>query len=237
MIAQNLKQRSTQPELMDTERVGFDEFHSCLRDLEIINRFTLAYRPTLSWLKRQMADVRCTDIAIFDIGSGGGDMLRRIWKWARRRRIRTELTGIDINDWSKRSAELATPSDWPIRYETADIFTLDPDRRADFIISSLFTHHLSDKELVRFIGWMDRHARHGWFINDLHRHFLPRAIIHHAVRMLRFNRLIIHDAPLSVARAFTRADWKGLLREAGIPDDRVRIRWYMPFRYGVECRK
>jgi alpha-pyrone synthase len=42
-----------------------------------------------------------------------------------------------------------TPGDAPIRYETADLFSLDPSRRADFIVSSLFTHHLTDGDLIR----------------------------------------------------------------------------------------
>jgi hypothetical protein len=33
----DLSQRSTQPELMDSEVVSFAEFHNCLRTLRIIN--------------------------------------------------------------------------------------------------------------------------------------------------------------------------------------------------------
>jgi hypothetical protein len=43
----DLSQRSTRLELMDTESVSLAEFHDCLRTLRIINTFTLAYRPTL----------------------------------------------------------------------------------------------------------------------------------------------------------------------------------------------
>src|SRR5208282_3918093 len=46
-LMDDLSQRSTRPELMDTESVSFAEFHDCLRTLSIINTFTLAYRPTL----------------------------------------------------------------------------------------------------------------------------------------------------------------------------------------------
>lgn len=40
---------------------------------------------------------------------------------------------------------------------------MDP-LRTDFIVSSSFTHHLEDADLVRFIPWMGRYAAHGWFI-------------------------------------------------------------------------
>ena len=234
----DLSQRSTCPELMDTESVSFAEFHDCLRTLRVINSFTLAYRPTLRWFERMMAGGGSEQsISIIDVGCGGGDMLRRIWKWATERNFHPELIGIDLNPWSKQSAEQVTPTDAPIRFETANIFSLDPSRHADFIVSSLFAHHLTDVELIRFIQWMDRHATRGWFINDLHRHPLPRFFIKYAVRLLFANRMIRHDAPVSVARAFTASEWRHLLDEAGIPEERTKIEWFFPFRYGVACRK
>jgi 2-polyprenyl-3-methyl-5-hydroxy-6-metoxy-1,4-benzoquinol methylase len=234
----DLSQRSTQPELMDTEVVSFAEFHDCLRTLRIINTFTLAYRPTLRWFARVVAGAASAQsISVLDIGCGGGDMLRQIWKCARGQNLAVELTGIDLNPWSKASAEQVTPPDAPIHYETANLFSLDPGRRADFIVSSLFTHHLSDGELIRFIQWMDHHATRGWFINDLHRHPLPYFFIKYAVRLLFSNRMIRHDAPVSVARSFTASEWRHLLREAGIAAERTNIEWFFPFRYGVACRK
>ena len=234
----DLSQRSTRPELMDTEAVSFEEFDECLRTLSIINTLTLAYRPTLRWFERMTAGVGSEQsLSVIDIGCGGGDMLRRIWKWARGRQLHLELVGIDLNPWSKKSAEQVTPKDAPIHFETANVFSLNPSRRADFIVSSLFAHHLSDGELIRFIQWMDGHATRGWFINDLHRHPLPRFFIKYALRLLFTNRMIRHDGPVSVARAFTASEWRRLLEEAGIPPERTKIEWFFPFRYAVSCRK
>jgi hypothetical protein len=164
-------------------------------------------------------------------------MLRKIWKWAQRSGRETYLTGVDVNPWSKQSAEIVTPPDAPIQYETADIFSFDPERRADFIISSLFTHHLTDNEIVKFLRWMDRHATRGWFINDLHRHPLPFFLISYATRLLGFGPMVQYDGPISVARAFTAADWRRLVAEAEIPVERIRINWFFPFRYCVAGRK
>ena len=52
MTRQDFSRRSTATELMDTDPVSFKEFDDYLRDLERINVLTLAYRPTLLWLKR-----------------------------------------------------------------------------------------------------------------------------------------------------------------------------------------
>jgi hypothetical protein len=84
MMAQNFSCRSHQPEMMDRDAIGFEDFRKCLRDLEMVNVCTLAYRPTLHWLKRALrGDKSRQPVFILDIGSGGGGMLRKIWRWAR----------------------------------------------------------------------------------------------------------------------------------------------------------
>jgi hypothetical protein len=233
----DLRRRSTQPELMDTEPVAFADFHECLQELEIINVCTFAYRPTMRWLRQMLESARPGEtVSVFDVGSGGGDMLRRIWKWLRRRNLKPSLAGVDLNPWSKRSAEQSTPAEMPIVYETSDIFSFDRSRRADFIICSNFTHHLSDAELVRFIHWMEDHAMRGWFINDLHRHPLPYYFIKTLFGIVPLNRLTSNDGPISISRAFTAADWRRILSEAGVLD-RATVEWFFPFRYTVALRK
>jgi 2-polyprenyl-3-methyl-5-hydroxy-6-metoxy-1,4-benzoquinol methylase len=237
MMRQDFSRRSHQLEMMDADAIGFEDFRQCLRDLELVNVGTLAYRPTLRWLKAALRDDKFGQpVSILDVGSGGGDMLRTIWQWAERRGHKTCLAGVDRNPWSKKSAESVTPPGAPIQYETDDIFSFDPGRRADFIISSLFTHHLTDDEVVQFLRWMDRHATRGWFINDLHRHPLPFFVIRYLTRLLRFSPMVQHDGPVSVTRAFTAADWRRLIGEAGIPAERIRISWFFPFRYCVAGR-
>ena len=195
-MEQDFSCRSHQLEMMDGDATGFEDFRNCLHDLEIVNVCTLAYRPTLHWLKQVLrGDKSRQPVSILDIGSGGGGMLRKIWKWAQRSGRETYLMGVDLNPWSKQSAESVTPPGAPIEYETSDIFSLDPDRRADFIISSLFTHHLTDSEIVKFLRWMDRHATRGWFINDLHRHPLPFFLIRYATRLLGFGPMVRYDGP------------------------------------------
>src|SRR5581483_5823788 len=106
-----------------------------------------------------------------------------------------------------------TPKELGIHFETADIFSFDPARRADYVISASFTHHLTDADLVRFIRWMDAHATRVWFVNDLHRHPFPYYFIKIMFRLLRFIRMMQSDGPISISRAFTSAEWHRLLAE------------------------
>lgn len=232
----DLSRRCRLPELMDTEPVAFEEFQDCLRDLTWINRWSLAYRPTLGWLDRVARARPGQALHILDVGFGHGDMLRRIAGWAVKRGVTVRLTGVDLNPWSARTARLATPPELEIDYRVGDVFELK-DEGFDIVISALFTHHLDDAGLVRFIGWMERRGAVGWFINDLHRHPIPYWFVRGMVRTVPVNRLVVHDAPVSVARGFTRRDWRERLRAAGLAEGlaegAVTVDWCLPFRFGV----
>jgi len=202
----DFSQRSDEKELMDEEDISFEEFHDCLIGLERINHLTLAYRPTLQWLRPWVENSE--RLVVLDVASGGGDMLRQIAKaWPDRTAAANGclMVGVDLNPWAKKSAE-SWPSFSAIHYQTADVFEFEPDQSIDLIISSLFTHHLTDKQIVEFMRWMNHRARKGWFINDLHRHPVPYYFIKSATALFSRNRLIRHDAAVSVARALSMAD-------------------------------
>ena len=193
MSALDLSRRNDLTELMDSDTTDFATFRACLVDLAKVNRLTLAYRPTLRFfadLARAGKLPRDRAVSIVDVGSGFGDMLRKIDRWAARRGYRLDLTGVDLNPWSARTAAEATAPDQQVRYVTANIFDYAPSRPIDIVISSLFTHHLDDASLVRFIAWMEANAAIAWFVNDLHRHPLPYHAFRIASRALRFHHFV-----------------------------------------------
>ena len=75
-------------------------------------------------------------------------------------------------------------------------------RGFDFIISSQFTHHLTDGQIVMFIRWMEAHARRGWFIGDLHRHWLPYYGFGLLAWLARWHHFVLSDGRISIARGF-----------------------------------
>jgi SAM-dependent methyltransferase len=231
-----LATRSREAELMDTQSVPFEVFQQYLRQLERINIATLAYRPTVAWLVRLLSTRRMKrPLRILDVGFGNGDLLRRMALWARRRGVKLELAGVDLNPWSARAAALATPPGLGIDYRVGDVFDWPAHRAVDVVVSSLFTHHLSDGALVRFLCWMDQTAAVGWLTNDLHRHAVPYAVVKAAARVVPVHRMIRHDAPLSVARGFTKPEWEQFIAQAGLDAGRVAIEWFFPFRYTVSA--
>ncbi len=223
---------------MDGPDVPFEAFRDGLRDLARVNALSLGYRPTLAFLdglrRRGRLDLR-RPVEILDVGSGYGDLLRKVDAWAARHGLAVRLTGLDLNPWSARAAAEATPPGRPIRWETGDVFRHDGG--ADVILSSLFAHHLPDEGVARFLRWMEERARLGWFVNDLHRRSLPARAFGPLARALRLHRFVVHDGPVSFRRAFTRPDWDRLLRAAGVPENAAEPRRGAPFRLCVARTK
>lgn len=218
---------------MEVETADFAEIDRTYRELETVNRLSLAYRPTLTWLDRAAARFPGERLSILDVACGHGDMSRRIAAWARRRGVGVEVVGLDISPDAVRSAEAATPAGLPVRYEVGDVFAMPDDRRFDLVVSALFAHHLFDERLVAFVAGMERAARRGWMINDLHRHAIPYHFTRTWFRLARFSRFMVNDGPVSIARGFTRAEWLEVLRQAGVDPALVEIAWCVPFRWRV----
>lgn len=228
----DFRHRSVQPEWMDGDDVSEAEFAACVADLATVNTVTLARPPTLAFVADACRRAQGHPLTLLDIGFGAGDMLRAIRRFAVRRGVDIRLIGIDLNPRSLPAARAATAADMGIDYRIGDLFRLPEEEPVDLVVSSLVTHHMTDAEIGRFIGWMERRAHLGWFINDLHRH----PIAYHGFKALsaamRWHPFVRHDGPLSVARAFQRQDWDRLLRSAGVADH-ARLHWRFPFRYCV----
>jgi ubiquinone/menaquinone biosynthesis C-methylase UbiE len=91
-----------------------------------------------------------------------------------------------------------------------------PDDSFDVAHCSLVLHHLEPDEAVLLLREMTRVARGGIVVNDLVRGALFVAgawvLSHTATR----NRLSRYDAPLSVRRAYSRAELRSLMEQAGL---------------------
>jgi len=224
-----LTQRLEAEELMDDPGLDAGTYHAVLHDLAKVNRATFAYRPTLDFLARAIG--RRKSFRLLDVGFGDGDMLRQIARWAKRRRIAAELTGIDLNPRSVAAADAATPADAPIRYLAGDYADL-ADQGFDVVVSSLVAHHMSHEQLIAFLRFMDREARVGWFVNDLHRHRFAHAMFPLLASLMGWHRIVRLDGATSIARSYRPGEWPAILAEAGVAGARVRRRF--PFRLCVE---
>jgi len=217
------------------EPCTYEDFRHCLKDLGQVNRLTLSYRPTLAFLDAVLAAKPGQALRIVDVGSGGGDVLRYVERWAERRGVQVKLTGIDLNPYAARVARELMPASSAIQWLTGDAFTYAEP--VDVVLSSLFTHHLEEPEIVRFLGWSEAVAQRGWFVNDLCREVVPYKLFGVLAKAMRWHRFVQHDGPVSFRRSFREDDWERMLREAGIAVAEVRLARWTPGRLCVERMK
>ncbi len=222
--------RTDLPEAMDDPALPPAIYARCLDDLAAVNRLTLTHRPTLRWLRRATKDwPQGAAFSVLDIAYGDGDLLRAIARFAARRGFVARLMGLDLNPRSAAVATAASPG-LGIEYRTGDVFGADVDLRADFIVTSQFTHHLSRHQIVRLLRLMDANAAKGWHITDLHRHTLAYHGFPVLARVMGWHKIVRRDGQISVARGFTKAEWHAMTLEAGTP---ARIGWVVPFRHSI----
>lgn len=214
------------PELMD-QPCSYEDFRECVRDIASSSRITAAYGPTFYFLREALANrIGQSPLHIVDVGSGGGDVLRRIAVWARHRKLSVQLTGIDLNPHASRAATEFSRQDprySGIRWVTGDFFTHAVTQTPDLVLSSLVMHHMSNEEIIRFLCWMEAHATLGWFVSDLVRSPRSYQLFGTLSRLMRWHAFVRHDGLVSIRRAFREPDWQGLLAAAHIPAHKVRI--------------
>lgn len=211
-------------ELLDSPGNSPEEIRENLRDLERLNRYVGGVRTVLLHLSRMIGDHSQPPLTILDIATGGADIPRAICCWARDRNLAMLVEGVDWND-----QVLAAASEWSadypeIRLQQAEVPPLPfPDQSFDFVISSLFFHHLNEAQGVLLLREMRRVARRGLVVNDLLRSRSAWLLTVMTTRLLSANRLTRHDGPVSVLRGFRPDDLLRMAVEAGLASARVSL--------------
>ncbi|GMQ25690.1 class I SAM-dependent methyltransferase [Algoriphagus sp. oki45] len=225
-------QRSTQKELMDDLDCSGPVLEQTLRELKTINRWLGGNHVTTDGLETLIQAFPQSSYSIADLGCGGGDMIRIMNEWAKKRQIKADFTGIDANRNIIELAKVRQKGIGSFRWEVCNVF--DPEFSADkvdFATCTLFTHHFADQELVELLIAVRKKAKLGCVINDLHRHPLAYYSIRVLTRLFSKSPMVRHDASLSVLRSFTKKDWQIILKKAGI--ENYQIRWFWAFRWQI----
>ncbi|MFT3946507.1 MAG: methyltransferase domain-containing protein [Agriterribacter sp.] len=228
--------RSYQKELLDDDHIPFEDIKQNMKELNFINTWLGGHGITITGLKKILSAVENKNKVynICEIGCGGGDNLIAIDKWAKNNGFTITLTGIDKKnaciDFAKEKISDQKYQWICSSYETADFGANKPD----IIFSSLFCHHFTDEELVYMMQWMHNNSTMGFFINDLHRHFLAFFSIKGLTKLFSKSYLVRHDAPLSVARGFTKKDWQRIMQQSGI--EQYSIEWKWAFRWLITAK-
>jgi ubiquinone/menaquinone biosynthesis C-methylase UbiE len=195
-----------------------------LRDLRRINRLLGGVRLSRLaidlLLRVAPTHLDLSPTSIIDVGTGAVDIPVALLADARRRGRRLEIIAIDARPEVLETARAIRPALGRVpglALGVSDGRSLPhPDRSIDIAHASLLLHHLEPDDAVALLVEMARVARVGIVVNDLNRgrmHWLGAWLIGHLLTRNRYTR---RDGPLSVRRAYTRREMRGLLDRAGL---------------------
>ena len=228
----NLNERSYKKELLDRDDIPFDDIITNMKELNFINTWLGGHQISIEGFQKLAGDNRV--LTICEIGCGGGDNLIALNKWCFHKSISASFIGIDVKEpciaLGKMRTSLLLNTTWMVSDYRKVVF----DKQPDIIFSSLFCHHFTNQQLKDQLFWMKQNSRIGFFINDLERNPVAYYLIKAFTFLFSSSYLVKNDAPLSVARGFTKEEWLRLLKSANLPHCHVNWKW--AFRHLVICK-
>ena len=202
--------RAIEGEIMDDLSEPAREFAAAYRELEIINRWLGGVQAIKRFLPAG------SNLLMLDVAAGACDVSEAL--------LGTMSCRIVVLDLNTRGLKLAKQS-WPVVGDALDLPFRDGT--FDVVMASLFFHHLSDDNCVRVLAQMWRIARRRVLVNDLHRHAMAYLSIRALTSMFSRSRMVRHDGPVSVRRAFRPGELLEIAKRAGVPS---RVYRSFPYR-------
>lgn len=225
----DFSRRSEEAEIMDDLRMDGKELRRTLDLLSRINEWLGGNSVILDGVEKLLRHHPASDpVRIVDLGCGNGDMLRRLHDFARKKGYKVELLGIDANEDAVKYASELSKGMPNIDFKAINLFSED-FRSLDFDIalSTLFLHHFTDEQILEFLPAIERQARIGIVVNDLHRSHIAYGLFW-GLSLLFNNKVARTDGLISIRKAFRR---KELDYYATQMPAISKIDWRWAFRY------
>lgn len=190
-------------EWMDAGVGSVAEDAEAYRLLDRVNRLQAGHRITLDaldgWLRS--TERRSRAIAFADVAGGDGAFADRVVEWGARRGVAIRPLVLDLSPVALEGASAPGRAADALR---ADALSLPlADRAVDVVHVSCFLHHLSVDDARAALVEMCRASRGLVIVNDLVRSRVASEAIRAITALLVHNRLVRHDGPVSVRKAFT----------------------------------
>lgn len=213
--------RSSKPELMDDFSLADERIETAIKELHIINRFLGGISVSERGI-RNLVDNPTSTTKILDIGGGASDVLSDL-----KGKYPLNIFSIDLNEYSCHYQKRKHPDHNVL---CADALQLPFQQGSvDVIHASLFMHHFPEEVIIQILQHFLLISRSGIIINDLRRNVLAYAGIRILSILFSRSAFVKNDGPLSVLRAFNRAELASIFSRAGIKNYVIKRMWAFRF--------
>ena len=233
---EKFRQRSLEPENLDTGSYTPEEYEGCLVELRRVNEWLGDANALRDSLFKEIARRELQTFSVLDVGAGSGELLRVTAKWARETNRQASLVGLELNERSAQAILDESTDFREISSIRANGFQLPfGDDSFDYVIQSLTLHHFDDAGAVKILREMARVAKCGIFVIDLNRN--PTAYFFYTTigHLFLHNRLTREDGALSILKSFKPEEMKEIAQHAGLAN--ARVEKHFPSRLVLSARK
>jgi SAM-dependent methyltransferase len=159
-------------------------------------------------------------VRVLDLGAGTGALLFAIEKWAQKKRIPVELSGIDASPLAIEQAKRTAGAEGhrvQFRHGDARALTEIADGGVDVAVTTFMLHHLPPGDVGRVLSEVDRVSAFDFFAFDLRRNLPALPAMWAVLRVGGFEAPTRHEQLASLRRGYTPAEIEEILRVAGVP--------------------
>ncbi len=225
------KYRTDAPEIMDDFALEGLQLTNALDKIVQINQFLGGNALTLNGVEKLISEVPNEQIIkIIDLGCGNGDMLRTLADYAQKSERNFHLIGVDANAFTVNYAKECSSSYPNIEYLSKDIFELNfQNINFDIALCTLTLHHFKENDIVWIIKQLERNAKLGIVVNDLHRSKVAYRSFQLIAMAFNLNEMSKKDGLTSILRGFKKEEL--LAFSNNLKNSSSSIQWKWAYRY------
>jgi 2-polyprenyl-3-methyl-5-hydroxy-6-metoxy-1,4-benzoquinol methylase len=211
------------PELMDIANPDPGILRQDLGNLRIINRWFGGLRAVRRHTTGLISKIdHAHTIQVLDLATGSADHPISLVRMARSLNRKIRITAVERNPLTLSIARERSAKYPEIVIEEGDLLNLHyPPKSFDIVLCSLAIHHFSTNDAVKILKMMIEYSRVGLIVNDLYRSWPAAWTAWIYTHLTTRNPMTLNDSYVSVLRAFTPQELRGMAGEAGVPDPRI----------------
>jgi ubiquinone/menaquinone biosynthesis C-methylase UbiE len=215
---ERFKQRSYELERLDTGDYTPAEYARWEREMPWIHRFMGEGKALRDTLVRDVRRQRLREMSILDVGAGSGGILKLVAKMLPD--VELLPIAVEMNDIAIATIRSEKTMTRIVPLKADGLRLPFADKSVEYVICTLFLHHLNDSDAEKLISEMHRVARRSFYAVDLNRH----PVGYYAYRIfspLFLQKFTQEDGALSILRSFTAGELLNLAKQSGVEDARV----------------